>query len=151
MDRPLGVTLLALMNWAVSAVCLLAGMGALSAGFLFLITSAGRSGLFGWGSFLLIGGACLALGVFSLKVGIGLWRLRNRSRQMQIALLVLFSVFELFAIFGALMHSAFGVAILRSLFLGIELWILIYLFKPNVKVVFSKASAHTPEAPDSRS
>jgi len=137
---------LALMNLVCGGACLLVAAGGLTARLVFLVAPAGMYGPFGWGTFLLIGAGCLFLGLFSLTAGIGLWKLRNRSRQMQISLFVLLSAFEFFAMLGAVMHLALWLAIFRLLVLGGEVWILIYLFKPSVKEAFGIASGRTGES-----
>lgn len=146
MDRPFGITLVALLNFAIAGVCLLVAVGGLNAGIVYFLASLGLGGQFGAGTFLLIGGAGLVVGLVSMTLGIGLWKVRNRIRQLQITLLFLLAGFELVAILGAMMRSSFGLAVFRSLILGVEIWILIYLFTPRVKRAFGAAPHRTPQS-----
>ena len=139
MDRPFGVTIIAFLNFVVAVVCLSMSVGGFNAGFVFLLASSGLGGQFGAGTFLLIGGVSLLLGLVSLALGMGLWKLRNRSRQAQIGLLALLSTFEFIVILGALMRSAILSAVFHSLILGVEVWILIYLFTPAIREAFGAA------------
>lgn len=136
MDRPVGVTIVALLNFVVGAVCLLIALGGLKAGFVFLLASAGWGGDWGAGTFLLIGGGCLVIGLCALFLGRGLWNLRNRSRQIEIAVLTIFALFELLAILAAARRVALVSASLRTIIFSVEAWMLIYLLTPSVREAF---------------
>lgn len=136
MDRPVGVTIVALLNFVVAAVCMLIALGGLKAGVVFLLASAGWGGEWGAGTFLLIGGSCLLVGLAALFLGRGLWNLRNRSRQIEIVLLALLVAFELLAIFAAARRFALASTVFRTIILSVEVWMLIYLLTPRVREAF---------------
>lgn len=136
MDRPTGVTIVAVLNFVAAAGCLLVALGALKAGFVFLLASAGWGGEWGAGTFFLIGSAGLFAGTISLFLGRGIWNLRNRSRQIQIAVLALLLLFEFLAIFAAVKRFSVVSAVFRSAIFGTEAWMLIYLLTPGVREAF---------------
>jgi VIT1/CCC1 family predicted Fe2+/Mn2+ transporter len=69
-----------------------------------------------------------------------MWKLLNWSRVLQIVLLILFLALQFLLVIGALMHFSLGRMIFRAVVMGIEAWILGYLFKTHVKRAFGAAS-----------
>jgi uncharacterized membrane protein (DUF2068 family) len=135
-ERPTGVTILSILNFVGSGVYLLVAAGAFMGGSAFLAASAEMRGQFGWGIFTLIGAVCLVFAGLALAVGIGLWKLLKWGRVLQIVLLFLFLGFQVLAAIGAMMHFNPGRVLFRVIIMGIEAWILSYLFKAHVKQAF---------------
>jgi hypothetical protein len=124
------------MNFAGAAMFLLIAMGALTGGSAFLAASAEMRGQFGWGLFMLIGAVCLVLAGLAAVLGIGFWKLLNRSRILQIVLLLPFLGFQVLLVVGAMMHFSLGRMLFRVILLGLGVWVLTYLFKSQVKRAF---------------
>jgi uncharacterized membrane protein (DUF2068 family) len=82
---------------------------------------------------LVFAGLCIA-------IGIGFWKLLHWSRVLQVVLLMLFLGFQILLIVGAMMHFGATRVILRVIIMSVEVWILTYLFKANVKRAFGAAS-----------
>jgi uncharacterized membrane protein (DUF2068 family) len=73
-------------------------------------------------------------------VGIGLWKLANWARILQIVLLALGLVFGVFGLLIGAAQFNLGVTVIRLIIMAIEAWILIYLFRPHVKQAFGATS-----------
>lgn len=143
MERPTGVTILAVL-------CFLGAVCALLAGLMFFVGGSLLSGMAhsaGPGSALLaMGGAvigviCLFFAVLYFAVGLGLIKLQNWARVTAIILAAIGIIFGLFGLLGQAMHLMIFSLIFQLIFLAIYVWILIYLLKPHVKQAFGSASA----------
>jgi hypothetical protein len=153
MERPAGVTALAVLSIAFAiAVCLI-GVLVLGWGALIL-----RSGVDSWGlnKLFAVGGAiiamiCFAIAVLYAAIGRGLLRLQNWAR----IILIVFAALSLFSsamgfliIFGANLHSVATppVSITFSatrfaISVVIDIWVLIYLSRPSVKQAFGATNS----------
>lgn len=131
MQRPAGVTILAVLNYLVGAYLVVGSMFGLLALWL--------------GPFAVEFFCVTAL---FLSLGYGLWKLRNWARQTQIVL----------SIIGALGCLLLGIGLLRdgfdtvSLVLGpyftvLNVVIILYLLRPQVKEAFG-ASSHSGGNPE---
>lgn len=124
--RPLGVTLLSILYVVV-------GILGATAGFA-LAASASALGLSDFG---LAAVPLILLGIADLGIGWGLWKTRTWARTV----VVIFSVFGLLAsIVGAILSLATVAIPLLAGFAGgavLDVLILRYLYRPDVKVVFS--------------
>jgi uncharacterized membrane protein (DUF2068 family) len=140
LQRPTGVTILSVLHFIGAGLYLLVALGAFTGGSVFMAASADMRGQFGWGIFALIGVVCLIFAGLCIAIGIGFWKLLNWSRVLQIVLLILFLGFQILLIVGAMMHFGATRVILRVIIMSIEVWILTYLFKANVKRAFGAAS-----------
>lgn len=138
MQRPTGITIIAVLAFLGAGFLLLLALLSLVGGALFSSLSSSRLGaLAGIGAvvlavFLLI---CAAVDVV---VGVGLWKLQNWARIITIVLIgigLLGSVLSIFSPFHV--HVFFVVFLIRRLVLAaIYAWILWYLFQPSVKQAF---------------
>jgi hypothetical protein len=146
MERPTGVTVLSVLNFIGAAFYVLGALGIFMGGaFLANMTRSSPQG--GAGMTAMIAGLGAVLGVICLigaglclLVGIGLWKLANWARILQIVLLALGVCFGLFGLFGSLMNFHAGQLIWQLIFLAIYIWIIVYLFKPHVKQAFGATS-----------
>jgi len=110
--RPGVVTLLALLNLVGGAVLLLVGGAVIFAG----VASKSASSTL---TTVLVGGLYLTIGLLQLATGIGLWQLRSWGRLLQISLSFL-----------GLLGIPCGTVI--------SILVLIYMFKPGVRILFSE-------------
>jgi len=138
MERPTGVTILAVLYFIGAAFFALCGI-------LFIVGGSMLSGLAhggGPGSALfamggaVVGGIFLVLAVLNLAIGIGFIKLQNWARVVAIILIGIGVVFGLLSMASLLAHFMMFVLVVRLIFLAIEIWILVYLFKPHVKQAF---------------
>jgi len=119
--RPLGITILAILEALVAIVFMIAGFGALAVGGLM-----GVVGLGGFASLLSygVGGVLIVIGVLSLIVAWGLWSGLRWAWYVSLALAVLSILIGILLLPGSL------------LWLTIEAVIVYYLTRPHVKAFF---------------
>jgi hypothetical protein len=128
------------LNFIGAGFCLLTALGAFIGGSVFMAAAELRDQL---GNMLwMIGAGCLVLSAVAMILGIGLWKLLNWARILQIAFLVLFLAFETSATAGAMLHFDAGRVVFRLLVMAIEAWALLYLFKASVKQAFGNLSSN---------
>jgi hypothetical protein len=138
MERPTGVTILAVLYFIGAAFLGLCGILFIVGGSMLsgLAQSGGPgSALFAMGG-AVVGGIFLVLAVLDLAIGIGFIKLQNWARILAIILIGIGVLFGLLSLAGLLAHPMILVLVFRLIFLAIEIWILIYLFKPHVKQAF---------------
>ncbi len=141
MERPTGVTVLAVLNF------LGAGLYALLAVLFFLIGAGGAaSGVLdemggGAAAFLLglgaaVGVILLIFAAIGLAIGIGMWKLRNWARIVTIVLVGLSLLLGVLGLLGSLISFELGSLIFQAIFVALYAWIIWYLFQPHVKQAF---------------
>ncbi len=144
MERPTGVTVLAVLNF------LGAGLYALLAVLFFLIGAGGAaSGMMsemggGAAAFLLglgaaVGVILLIFSAIGLAIGIGLWKLRNWARIVTIVLVGLSLLLGVIGLLGSLIAFELGSLIFQAIFVALYAWIIWYLFQLHVKQAFGAA------------
>ncbi len=146
MERPTGVTVISVLNFIGAAFYVLGALGIFMGGaFLAQMTRSSPQG--GAGMTAMIAGLGAVLGVvlligagLCLLVGIGLWKLANWARILQIVLLALGLVFGVLGLLVGFIHFHVGILLFRLIIMAIQLWIVVYLFKPHVKQAFGATS-----------
>ncbi len=144
MERPTGVTVLAVLNF------LGAGLYALFTVLFFLIGAGGAaSGMMsemggGAAAFLLglgaaVGVILLIFSAIGLAIGIGLWKLRNWARIVTIVLVGLSLLLGVIGLLGSLIAFELGSLIFQAIFVALYAWIIWYLFQLHVKQAFGAA------------
>jgi hypothetical protein len=136
MQRPIGVTVLAILHFIGAGFAVLCGSGFLFGGTILALL--GMSFPAAIASFWLVVGAAsfFAGAVLAIVVGVGLLRLRNWARLVSIVLAGLGWLFAVLGIFNALLHFSVFLTIRELLVAALYLWIVTYLLKPNVKQAF---------------
>jgi hypothetical protein len=133
--RPVGVSLVALLNWLRAAFFTLGGVVLLLVGHL----SGRLAVMIGSGPFLerllsavgkTFGFAALLIALLWLAAGVGVWTLKTWGRTLTIVLTGIWLVFGLFG----LLHRPFPTHIVR---LVVDAVILVYLSNPDVKKLFT--------------
>ncbi len=144
MNRPTGVSILAVLCFIGAGFCLLGGIGALIGGgaIASMISQQGQAGA---GIFAALGAAAGIMiiiigGVYAL-VGMGLWKVKNWARITTIVLTVIGAVMQLPGLFAALVHFNVLALLWVAFWLAIDVWIVMYLLKPEIKAAFQGPSA----------
>jgi len=152
MGRPVGVTILAILDFIGAAFCLLGGIGMiLGGGFIATMLSQGQGSAGAAGIFAGLGAAAgvfiiIIGGVFAL-VGFGLWKLKGWARIVSIILYAISAVFQLLGILGTLTHFNMFALIWGMFWVAVDAFIIWYLLKPEVKAAFQPpAQARTASA-----
>jgi len=142
MERPTGVTILAVLYFLGAAFLGLAGLGFIVGGSA--IAAMAKSGGPGAGLFAaggaIIGMFFLVLALVDLALGIGFIKLQNWARVIAIVFTAIGVLFGLFGLLNVVMHMAVFQLVFQLLVLGLEVWIVTYLFKPEVKQAFGATS-----------
>jgi hypothetical protein len=143
MERPTGVTILAVLYFigtAILAICAL---------FFFVLGGSMLSGMAQsggpWSTILAAGGAVvgalfLVFALLQLALGIGFIKLQNWARVVAIVLTGIAVLFGAIGMFSLLAHVMVFALVTRVITLAIQIWILVYLFKPHVKQAFGATS-----------
>ena len=148
MNRPVGVTILAILMIIGAAFLILGGIGMmLGGGMMATIMSqqqaqgsaAGAGVLAGLGA--AAGVVMLVFAVLYLLVGIGLWKLKNWARLVTVILTVIGVVFQLFSLVTLLLHFNIFALVVPVVVLAIEALIIWYLLRADVKAAFMGGQA----------
>jgi uncharacterized membrane protein (DUF2068 family) len=139
MQRPTGVTILAVLAFIGAGLLVVGALFGLLGGMLVSTMSASRMGMMAGVGAAVLAVFLLIFAAVDVVVGVGLWKLKNWARILTIVLTgiaFLGSVLSILNPFGH-MHIFFFVFLIRRLVLAaIYAWILWYLFQPNVKQAF---------------
>lgn len=141
MERPIGVTILAVLYFLGAAFVGLFGLLFIVGGPM--LSGMARSGgpgsaLFAMGG--VAGGLFLIIAVLDLILGIGFIKLQNWARIVAIVFTAIGLLFGVFGLVGILAHLVLFQLLFQFIVLGIYVWILVYLFKPHVKQAFGATS-----------
>src|SRR3972149_12029915 len=143
MDRPTGVTILAVLNFLGAALYILIGL-------LFILGMGIRGGMMGqaggegsagaMGMMMGLGGGAgvifIVLSLIPLLIGWGLWKLKNWARIITLVLMALGALLALLGVaLGGLAGEMFSAGF-SGVFLLICAWIIWYLLRPHVKEAF---------------
>jgi hypothetical protein len=138
MERPTGVTILAVLYFLGTAFLAICGLlfivgGSMLSGWA---QSGGPgSGIFAAGGAVL-GAFFLVLALLELAIGIGFIKLQNWARVVAIVFTGIAVLFGALGMFSMLAHVMLFALTIRVITLAIQIWILVYLFKPHVKQAF---------------
>lgn len=81
----------------------------------------------------------LILAALYIACGVGLLKLANWARILTVVLIAIGLAFTVLGLFQAMMPFHIGMVIWNLIFVVIDVWILMYLFKPHVKQAFGTA------------
>jgi uncharacterized membrane protein (DUF2068 family) len=147
MNRPGGVTVIAILDFIGAALCLL--MGILSvvgagAGIMGAMGQGGQGAAAGGGVLAVIAGFITVFAfvgaAISALLGWGLWKLKNWARLITIVFAVIGALFQLFGLFGVLAHFNVFALIMTLIPLAINGLIAWYLLQKNVAAAFQGAA-----------
>lgn len=153
MGRPVGVTVLAILDFIVAAFSLLGGLGMiLGGGFMATLMSrqggqgsAGAAGILG-GLGAMAGVLFIIVGALCALVGFGLWKLKEWARIVSIVLAGINAAFQLLGLLGSLAHFSLFAVVWGLFWIAIDALIIWYLLKPEVKAAFQAPQARTASA-----
>jgi hypothetical protein len=141
MERPAGVTVIAVLGFVGAFFLFFAALGMLLGGAI-LSSLANRPGL---GMVAGIGGAIVGvvfvtIGALYLILGIGLWKLQNWARIVTLILVALGLIFNVLGLLRSILHLHVFVFFIQAVVIAIDVWIVVYLSKSDVKQAFGAAA-----------
>jgi cytochrome c oxidase subunit IV len=141
MERPAGVTILAVVAFLFGGLFALGGLGMMLGGAVLsrMANSGGLGMLAGVGG-AIIGFILLGFAVVYIVDGIGLMKVANWARILTIILVGLSLLRSAFGMMRSLGHLNPVALCFALLIAAIDVWILVYLFKPDVKQAFGATS-----------
>jgi hypothetical protein len=83
-----------------------------------------------------VGVFMFVLAILDVALGIGFLKLQNWARVVAIVLIGIGTAFGLLGMLVLMLHFMIFALIIRVIVLAIQIWILIYLFRPHVKQAF---------------
>jgi hypothetical protein len=144
MGRPVGVTILAILNFIGAAFCLLGGIGMILGGGV-IATMLSQQGQGSAGAAGILAGLGAAAGVFiiiiggvSALVGFGLWKLKGWARIVSIVLFVISAAMQLLGLLGTLAHFNLFAVVWSLFWVAVDAFVIWYLLKPEVKAAFQQ-------------
>jgi hypothetical protein len=145
MGRPVGVTILAILNFIGAAFCVLGGIAMiLGGGFIATMLSQGQGSAGAAGVLAGLGAAAgvfiIIIGGVSALVGFGLWKLKGWARIVSIILYAISAVFQLLGILGTLAHFNMFALMWGAFWIAVDAFVIWYLLKPEVKAAFQPAA-----------
>jgi len=153
MNRPVGVTVIAVLDFIGAALCLLMGILSIvgaGAGFLGAIGGQGQGGAAAGGMVAMIAGAMTVFAfigaAISALLGWGLWTLKNWARIVSIVLAGIGALFQLLGLFGTLLHFNPISLLFNLVFLAINVLIGWYLLRKDVSAAFQGGQVRTASA-----
>jgi hypothetical protein len=142
MGRPVGVTILAILNFIGAAFWLLCGIVMILGGG-FIATMLSQQGQGSAGAAGILAGLGAAAGVFiiiiggvSALLGFGLWKLKGWARIVTIILTGIFGALGVLGLLGGFIHFNLFATVIRICVLAIQAFVIWYLLKPEVKAAF---------------
>ena len=153
MNRPGGVTVIAVLEFLGAAFCLLGGLAfMLGGGFMatLISQSGGQGNAAGAGLLAGLGAALgvvfLIFGVLYVLVGWGMLKLKAWARIVTMVLTGLAILGSLFGLTTIFVHFSVIASFWLAVRLAIAGWILWYLLQPNVSAAFNPAQARAASA-----
>src|SRR5947208_7664420 len=146
MNRPVGVTILAILCFIGTVLCVIGGIGVMAGGGFIanLINqsagqgSAGAAGLLA-GLGAAVGVIILIFGAVYALVGWGLWKLKEWARIVTIVLVAIGALFQVLGVLRRLPHFNIASLLWSSRWLAIDALIIWYLLQLEIKAAFQGA------------
>jgi hypothetical protein len=153
MNRPAGVTVIAVFEFVIGALCILGGLAImLGGGFLAAIMSqSGAQGsAAGAGIMGVLGAAAgvvvLIFAALYILAGWGMIQLRGWARIVTLVLAALWILGSLFGLATTFLHFNVFALFWIAVRVAIAGWVMWYLLQPNVSAAFSAGQARTASA-----
>jgi uncharacterized membrane protein (DUF2068 family) len=141
MQRPTGVTILAILAFIGAGMLVLAALAMFAGGaILSRFANIPQVGMVAGVAGAILAVMFLGFAVLEFVIGLGLWKLQNWARILTIVLICLALLSSALGILMGLTHMLgmffFMLFFRRIIIAAIQVWILIYLLKPHVKQAF---------------
>jgi uncharacterized membrane protein (DUF2068 family) len=101
----------------------------------------------------IIASAGVAVGIFlillaaiDILIGVGLMKLKEWARMTSIILAAIGAALGVLGLLGGFVHFVLFATIIRACVLAVEIWIVVYLLKPEVKAAFQGGQARAVSA-----
>jgi uncharacterized membrane protein (DUF2068 family) len=152
MGRPTGVTVIAVLCFIGGAFALLGGVGMMAGGGIVASMMSQQGAAAGpmAGIIASVGAAVgvflLIIAVVDIVVGVGLLKLKEWARMVTIILTGIGAALGVLGLLGGFVHFVLVATIFRLCILAVEVWIIMYLLKPDVKAAFQGAQARPAAA-----
>ena len=142
MNRPAGVTLIAVLCFLFGALWALFGIGMVAGGGI-IATIMKQQGEAAGPMAGIIASLGAALGIFLLiisvvdiLIGVGLIKLKEWARMTSIILAGIGAALGILGLLSGFVHFVLLLTLIRVCVLAVEIWIVVYLLKPEVKAAF---------------
>ena len=141
MERPTGVTILAVVAFIMGGFSALGGLGIMLGGAALshMANSGGLGMLAGVGGAVL-GAIFLGVAVIYIVDAVGLLKVANWARILTVVLVALHLLRSAFGLLRTVTHVHPIGLFFTLIFAAVDVWILVYLFKPEVKQAFGATS-----------
>ena len=137
MERPTGVSVLAILSFIGAGLTVLVAFAFLMGGAALSQMAGGGPGTAMFTGLGAIGGVfILGFAALYVVVGVGLWMLRNWGRVLMLILAAIGLILGALGLLSALMHFRIMALVWQFIVCGIDVWIITYLLKPHVKLAF---------------
>ncbi len=153
MNRPGGVTVIAVLDFIGAAFCILMGILSIvgaGAGFLGAMGGQGQGTGAAGGVVAMIAGAMTVFAfigaAISALLGWGLWTLKNWARLVTVVLAAIGGVLQLIGLVPSLLHFNPISLLFTLVFLGIDVLIVWYLLRSDVAAAFAAGQARAASA-----
>jgi hypothetical protein len=140
MNRPTGITVIAILGFCGAALLLLVGLFISLGGAMFSRMAHTPIGMMAGMGGALVGVTLLVFAGLGIATGIGLLKLQNWARILTIVMAGMTLLVAALGLLDAMAHVHmiffFGALMRRVITMAVDVWILIYLFQPDVKQAF---------------
>ena len=144
MERPVGVTVIAVLGLIGAGILALLGVLICLGGTLFSHMAYTRWGMVAGIGAVTVGLVFLGLAALYAVTSVGLLKLQSWARLLAIMLTALTLVFALLGLGDAAFHLRmmffFGMFVRRLIMIALDIWILVYLSQSDVKRAFGAAA-----------
>ncbi|ABF40158.1 hypothetical protein Acid345_1155 [Candidatus Koribacter versatilis Ellin345] len=151
MNRPTGVTVLAILLFIGTAFCALIAVACFVGGAFigsFIGAAAKQSGAGAAGAGIgaaigaVVGVVFIFIGALNAVCGFGLWGLKEWGRMLTIILTGIGLVFAVLGLFVSMLHFNLITMFLTLVRMGIAVLVIWYLMQPHVKAAFAPPQAY---------
>jgi hypothetical protein len=152
MGRPTGVTVIAVLCFIGGAFALLGGVGMMAGGGIVasIMSQQGQAAGPMAGIIASVGAAVgvflLVIAAIDIVLGVSLLKLKEWARMVTIILTGIGAAFGVLGLLSLFAHFNLVAVLFRLCILAFQVWIIMYLLKPEVKAAFQGSQARSVSA-----
>lgn len=152
MNRPTGVTLIAVLYFLGAAFAAFAGIGMVAGGGMLatMINQQGSQAGPLAGIIASLGAAmgifCLIMAAIDVLLGVGLIKVKEWARLTTVILTAVFAALGALGLLASFTHFVMFAFLIKACVVALQVWIVVYLLKPEVKAAFQGAQARAVSA-----